>query len=147
MRKMWEESSQLVCPHTAIGFEAASQSSFDRPLVVLATAHAAKFGGVVEAATGVLPKVPNALLGCLDKPKESTVIAARIRSFPLVSAPSLKASSQALSHSADGQLLIIRMKLSWRAPRRGIDIHDIQLTRTTVTQGVEFGIVDLHATG
>ena len=45
MRKMWEESNQLVCPHTAIGFEAASQSRVNRPQVVLATAHAAKFGG------------------------------------------------------------------------------------------------------
>ena len=74
MRKMWEESNQLVCPHTAIGFEAASQSRVDRPQVVLATAHAAKFGGVVEAATGCAPEVPDTLLGCLDKAKESTVL-------------------------------------------------------------------------
>ena len=74
MRRMWEESNQLVCPHTAIGFEAASPSRPDRPQVVLATAHAAKFGGVVEAATGCVPEVPDTLLGCLDKPKESTLL-------------------------------------------------------------------------
>ena len=74
MRKMWEESNQLVCPHTAIGFEAASLSRADRPQVVLATAHAAKFGGVVEEATGCAPEVPDVLLGCLDKTKESTLL-------------------------------------------------------------------------
>ena len=37
-------------------------------------AHAAKFGGVVEAATGCVPEVPDTLLGCLDKPKESTLL-------------------------------------------------------------------------
>ena len=81
MRKMWEESNQLVCPHTAIGFEAASQSRVDRPQVVLATAHAAKFGGVVEAATGCAPEVPDTLLGCLDKAKESTVLPPEYRAF------------------------------------------------------------------
>lgn len=81
MRKMWEESNQLVCPHTAIGFEAASLSRVDRPQVVLATAHAAKFGGVVEAATGCAPEVPDTLLGCLDKAKESTVLPPEYRAF------------------------------------------------------------------
>ena len=81
MRRMWEESNQLVCPHTAIGFEVAAQSSTDRPQVVLATAHAAKFGGVVEAATGRAPEVPNALLGCLDKPKQSTLLPADYGTF------------------------------------------------------------------
>lgn len=81
MRRMWEESNQLVCPHTAIGFEAAAQSRTDRPQVVLATAHAAKFGGVVEAATGCAPEVPDALLECLDKPKESTLLPADYGAF------------------------------------------------------------------
>ena len=81
MRKMWEESNQLVCPHTAIGFEAASQTRAYRPQVVLATAHAAKFGGVVEAATGRAPEVPDTLLGCLNKAKESTVLPPEYRAF------------------------------------------------------------------
>jgi threonine synthase len=81
MRRMWEESNQLVCPHTAIGFEAAAQSKADRPQVVLATAHAAKFGEVVERATGSAPEVPDALLKCLDKPKESTLLPADYGAF------------------------------------------------------------------
>ena len=81
MRKMWEESNQLVCPHTAIGFEAASLSRANRPQVVLATAHAAKFGGVVEDATGCAPEVPDALLGCLHKTKESTLLPADYGAF------------------------------------------------------------------
>ena len=74
MLELWEESGQLVCPHTAIGFEATKQSSHGAHQVVLATAHAAKFGGVVEEATGQTPDIPASLLGCLDKSKESTVL-------------------------------------------------------------------------
>ncbi|MBO75174.1 MAG: threonine synthase [Flavobacteriales bacterium] len=74
MLRLWEDSAKLVCPHTAIGFEAVSRSAHRGHRVVLATAHAAKFGGVVEEATGQIPEIPDALLGCLDKPKESALL-------------------------------------------------------------------------
>ncbi len=81
MLRLWEHSGLLVCPHTAIGFEAASRSSRGAHQVVLATAHAAKFGGVVEEATGQSPEIPESLLGCLDKPKESTLLPADYAAF------------------------------------------------------------------
>ncbi|MGB0248968.1 MAG: threonine synthase [Flavobacteriales bacterium] len=81
MRQLWEDANFMACPHTAIGFEAASKASSSGHKVVLATAHAAKFGGVVEDATGQFPTIPNALLGCLDQPKESTVMPANYAAF------------------------------------------------------------------
>ena len=44
------------------------------PGVVLATAHPAKFGEVVEQATGIRLDVPAHLADCLSKTKEATVI-------------------------------------------------------------------------
>ncbi len=53
----------VACPHTAVGFEAAAryrkETGDNRPVIVLATAHPAKFEGTVEAALKFeLPKVP-----------------------------------------------------------------------------------------
>lgn len=81
MHAMWTNHRMLVCPHTAIGFEAAERSAFLGPQVVLATAHPAKFGETVEQATGVAPEVPPQLQGCLDLPKESTVLPADYKAF------------------------------------------------------------------
>ena len=44
------------------------------PGVVLATAHPAKFGEVVERASGHVPDLPDHLAECLKKTKEATVI-------------------------------------------------------------------------
>lgn len=81
MHHMWLNHEMLVCPHTAIGFESAQRSAFTGPQVVLATAHPAKFGETVEQATGVTPEVPPQLKGCLDLPKESTVLPAEYEAF------------------------------------------------------------------
>lgn len=68
----------FVCPHTAVGI-AAARALVDEghagPLVVLATAHAAKFGEVVRAATGASPELPPRLKRLLDRPE-------RIRPLP-----------------------------------------------------------------
>jgi threonine synthase len=81
MNSMWLNHEMLVCPHTAIGFEAAKRSAFTGLQVVLATAHPAKFGETVERATGVAPEIPPQLQGCLDLPKESTVLPADYEAF------------------------------------------------------------------
>ena len=75
--------------------------------------------GVVEAATGCAPEVPDTLLGCLDKAKESTVLPPEYELSVRICS-GLKAGAQALGHSADGHLLVFRMKLSWWTPRRGL---------------------------
>ncbi len=81
MRKMWEQHHMLVCPHTAIGFDAAWKSPDTAHRVVLATAHPAKFGDAVEEATGKLPEVPPSLQGCLDKEKQATMLPADYGAF------------------------------------------------------------------
>jgi len=61
MRRALAETGHLVCPHTAVGLAAARRLGPELeggPLVALATAHAAKFPEVVEAATGVRPPLP-----------------------------------------------------------------------------------------
>ena len=63
LRQVYETHGYIACPHTAVGFEAAAryrqETGDDAPIIVLATAHPAKFEETVEAALGFdLPKVP-----------------------------------------------------------------------------------------
>ncbi len=54
------ESSYLLDPHTAVGVHVARQrqTGSNAPMVVLGTAHPAKFPDAVEAACGVRPALP-----------------------------------------------------------------------------------------
>lgn len=74
MQRLWATHRMLVCPHTAIGFEAVFQSPDPTHRVVLATADPAKFGDVVKEATGEEPAIPVALQGCLTKDKHATLM-------------------------------------------------------------------------
>jgi threonine synthase len=63
LRATYEACGYVACPHTAVGLEAAAryraETSDEAPLIVLATAHPAKFVDTVEGALGAaLPKVP-----------------------------------------------------------------------------------------
>lgn len=63
LRQVYETHGYIACPHTAVGFEAAlryrQKTGDGTPVIVLATAHPAKFEETVEAALGLeLPKVP-----------------------------------------------------------------------------------------
>lgn len=63
LRATYEAYGYVACPHTAVGLEAAARyraaSGDERLVIVLATAHPAKFVDTVEGALGVaLPKVP-----------------------------------------------------------------------------------------
>lgn len=59
----YETTGVLIDPHTAVGLAAARARRRDAvsPMVVLATAHPAKFPDAVEAATGVRPELPEFL--------------------------------------------------------------------------------------
>ena len=65
MRSVHERYAYLVDPHTAVGilgWEAfRSEQSKKTRGIVLATAHPAKFAGVVAQATGVVPPAPESL--------------------------------------------------------------------------------------
>jgi threonine synthase len=61
MKRTWTEAGYLLDPHTAIGV-VAGRAELKRnaatPMVVLGTAHPAKFPDAVKAATGVMPVLP-----------------------------------------------------------------------------------------
>ena len=62
LRQVYETYGYIACPHTAVGFEAAlryrKETGDSTPVIVLATAHPAKFEGTVEAALETkLPEV------------------------------------------------------------------------------------------
>lgn len=61
MADFWDQASELIDPHTAIGIHASRQaraSGLQGPIVTLATAHPAKFPDAVKAATGQTPEIP-----------------------------------------------------------------------------------------
>ncbi len=63
LRQVYDAHGYIACPHTAVGFEAVAryreETGDSTPIIVLATAHPAKFEETVEAALGLeLPKVP-----------------------------------------------------------------------------------------
>ncbi len=62
MRLTWEETSYMADPHTAVALRAAHTSSEPgQPVIVLSTAHPAKFPETVQQATGSVPDVPERL--------------------------------------------------------------------------------------
>ena len=73
---VWREAGYLLDPHTAIGVVAAWKSERDRtvPMVVLATAHPAKFPAAVRAASGVEPKLPDTMADLHERPERFTVL-------------------------------------------------------------------------
>ena len=78
MKEVLDRTGYVMCPHTAVGYAGLMEHrNPELPGVVLATAHPAKFGEVVERATAYTPEVPDHLADCLNKTKEATVIAPR----------------------------------------------------------------------
>ena len=67
VRETWHTSGYLLDPHTACGvFAATSQSEKSAcPMVVLATAHPAKFPDAVKSMSGLLPALPERLSGLM----------------------------------------------------------------------------------
>ena len=72
MRRVYEEHRLHIDPHTAVGCAAArtllERDSGSAPLIVLSTAHPAKFSETVRAATGSEPAMPERLSRCLSLP-------------------------------------------------------------------------------
>lgn len=61
--KVYGRTGYVLDPHTAVAWSASRRAASDRggPVVVLSTAHPAKFPEVVAEATGVAPALPEAL--------------------------------------------------------------------------------------
>jgi threonine synthase len=78
IRTLKREAGYLADPHTAVAVAVAEKETRDpaTPMVVLSTAHPAKFPDAVEAACGVRPGLPDWLSDLNDRPERMTPIAA-----------------------------------------------------------------------
>jgi threonine synthase len=78
----------IIDPHTAVAVAAAARCGApgDDPMVILATAHPAKFPDAVERAIGIRPPLPEHLSDLLDReerfvtlPNDAEVVKAYVR--------------------------------------------------------------------
>ncbi len=76
IRTTLRETSRLVDPHTAVGLAVAEKETRDPavPMIVLGTAHPAKFPDAIEAACGVRPGLPDWLSDLPERPERATAI-------------------------------------------------------------------------
>lgn len=75
-----KQSGYLLDPHTATAVHVARQHrDAASPMVVLATAHPAKFPDAVEAACGTKPDLPAWLSGLMDRPEKFEVLSSDLK--------------------------------------------------------------------
>ena len=68
--RLYKESHYLADPHTAIAIKVAREHLEETiPMVVLSTAHPAKFPDAVKASCGITPKLPHWLDGLMERPE------------------------------------------------------------------------------
>lgn len=73
--EIYNKYRYLSDPHSAVGYLATKQLGVDG--FWLSTAHAAKFGEVVEPIVGVAPELPKSLAAMVGKPRNYTSIEAK----------------------------------------------------------------------
>ncbi|MEM7006366.1 MAG: threonine synthase [Pseudomonadota bacterium] len=78
MKKMLAETGELICPHTAVGTSVSRclRATDACTIVVLATAHPAKFPETVKSATGRDAPLPDRCADIANRPEEFSVLAA-----------------------------------------------------------------------
>ena len=74
MNDTFKATGELVDPHTAVGLHVAMQHHTKSPMVVLATAHPAKFPDAVRAATGETAHLPLQLQHLMTAPESFTIL-------------------------------------------------------------------------
>ena len=76
IRTMLRETGHFIDPHTAVGVAVAEKETRDPsiPMVVLGTAHPAKFPDAVEAACGMRPALPEWLADLAQRPERVTAL-------------------------------------------------------------------------
>jgi threonine synthase len=75
--RTWRDSSYLLDPHSAVATHAARKilaRNPQIPMIVLATAHPAKFPDAVGRATGLEPALPPHLADLFDRPERVTIL-------------------------------------------------------------------------
>ena len=81
MRRVHDETGYVADPHTAVGLEAVRRRRADGetgPMIVLSTAHPAKFPEAVAEATGVTPSAPPRLARLWEAPTAVDTIPAEL---------------------------------------------------------------------
>ena len=68
---LYRMSGEVVCPHTAVGVKVAADHRIapEVPMIMLATAHPAKFPDAVEAACGQRPALPTHMADLFERPE------------------------------------------------------------------------------
>ena len=74
IRMVLDQGGPLLDPHTAVGVHVARTLDDPAPLVVLGTAHAAKFPDAVQEATGQRPALPLRMADLYDRDERVTVL-------------------------------------------------------------------------
>jgi threonine synthase len=78
IRAWMREAGYCADPHTAVGLAVAEKETRDLsvPMVVLSTAHPAKFPDAVAAACGITPALPDWLADLAERPERVSVLPA-----------------------------------------------------------------------
>ncbi|MDP3896006.1 MAG: threonine synthase [Mesorhizobium sp.] len=79
IRSTLRRNGYLLDPHTAIAMHVAGRLEGDAPMIVLATAHPAKFPAAVAEACGVTPALPEWLSGLMEKPENYMVLPSELK--------------------------------------------------------------------
>ena len=74
MARIFSETGRLIDPHTAVAVAVANKTQTDGPVVMLSTAHPAKFPDAVAKATGRTPALPQCLGGLYEGAERMTVL-------------------------------------------------------------------------
>ena len=67
--RIFQETGEVLCPHTAVGVHVAEGFVSATPMITLATAHPAKFPDAVEAAIGARPGLPAHMADLFERPE------------------------------------------------------------------------------
>ena len=76
IREVYRSNGYLLDPHSAVGVAVARKHRYKGPVVILGTAHPAKFPEAVEAATGFRPQLPARLSELHAQPERVSVLPA-----------------------------------------------------------------------
>ncbi|MFX0543233.1 threonine synthase [Roseovarius sp. S4756] len=75
IKRTWETTGELLCPHSAIGVHVAEEHLKPGvPMITLATAHPAKFPAAVEEASGQHPPLPSHMADLYDREERITEV-------------------------------------------------------------------------
>jgi threonine synthase len=81
IRSTYERTGTILDPHTAVGVAAARRNPSRAPMIVTATAHAAKFPDVIQQAIGKTAELPQSLQKAMSKEKKSLKISSEFNEW------------------------------------------------------------------